>query len=170
MTTQNLAPMWDHIRVLAGIAVRLVEALPADQLDSRPIRGMRTPKEVVMHVFSVMRATAEGVPAGRIENPEHPPLDSVRTRDELVRYANDCFAAADRAVKGVTDAQLAAIVQTPWGISFPGFFAFTVIYDELVHHRGQLFCYVRQLGGDVPMMWDFEHNAEAYRPRATAKA
>ena len=75
-------------------------------------------------------------------------------------------AAGDASIKSVTDAQLQATVQTPWGgMTMPGWMCASVINDEYFHHRGQLYCYLRQLGVEPPMVWDFTHNAPEYAHR-----
>ena len=37
--------------------------------------------------------------------------------------------------------------------------------DEFLHHRGQLYTYVRACGAEPPFMWGFEDNAEGFQPR-----
>jgi uncharacterized damage-inducible protein DinB len=174
MTTQQLAMIWDHIRQMHGITMRLVDLLPADQLDSRPIPNMRSPKELLAHAYGVnLRSIPEGMLSGRIqEEDETAAASGIRTKEDLVRFCTDCWKAGDRAIAQVTDAQLAATVETPWGgRKLPGSVCVQIIRDELTHHRGQLYCYVRALGAkEVPMMWDFENNAPEYRPKQHAPA
>ena len=56
--------MWDHFRTVNGITLRAIEAIPKDKLDSRPCKDMRSPKELVGHMYALMRKIAEGVPKG----------------------------------------------------------------------------------------------------------
>lgn len=173
MTTQQLTMIWDHIRKMNGITMRLVSALPADRLDDRPIPNMRTPKELLVHLYGMnIRGVTEGILRGEIQEIDEAGVAwTIRTLDDLTAYCTDCWKAADRAIAQVTDAHLAAQVQTPWGMAMPGFVCVQVIRDELTHHRGQLFCYERALGvKEVPMMWDFEHNAPEYQPKQHATA
>src|SRR5678815_987215 len=51
MNRQQLAMIWDHLRQMHGITLRLIQNLPADQLDAHPIPKMRTPKELVLHLY-----------------------------------------------------------------------------------------------------------------------
>lgn len=172
MNKQTLSMIWDHLRQMNGIAVRLIENLPADKLDSHPIPKMRTPKELLVHLYGTcVRDIAEGIGTGEIrETDEKALVAAIKTKDELARFCADGWKAADRAIAGLTDAQLAAMVKTPWGMSMPGHVCVQVIRDEFTHHRGQLFTFVRALGQDVPMMWDFEHNAPEFQPKAHAGA
>lgn len=172
MTKQTLLMIWDHMRQMNGITMRLIDNLPADKLDSKPILNMRSPKELVVHLYlGSTRAVAEGVVAGEIKKAdEKTACDAIKTKADLVRFATDCWTAATRAIDLTTDSQLAAMVKTPWGGSRPGHVCIQVIRDEMTHHRGQLFTFVRALGQDVPMMWDFEHNAPEYQPKQHAGA
>ena len=174
MNRQTLLQMWDLARQRHGIALRLIAGLPADRLDSHPIPDMRTPKELVVHLYdAVIRGIAEGVLRGEIaddEKNEKSIASGLKSRDELLKFARDSWAAADKAVNSITDAQLAADVKTPWGMSMPGGMLFGVTHDEFLHHRGQLYAYSRALGVAPPMIWDFANNEPAYQPKAQAHA
>lgn len=167
MTKTSLAPMWDMMRLRHGIGLRCIEALPADQLDSHPVRNMRTPKELVVHMYGFMRVAAESVVTGTLVWDEKNDLPKVKSKDDLIAYAQNCWKTADAAFTKITDAQLAAMVKAPWG-ERPGSAMISVIPDEYLHHRGQLFAYLRQLGVEPPTNWDFEHSAPELRPKQTA--
>jgi uncharacterized damage-inducible protein DinB len=172
MNKQSFTGLWDHLRQANGIALRCIAAIPADQLESHPVPKMRTPKELVVHLYGMaLRETIEGALRGEITDLDEAKLCAgIKTHDDLLKFARDNWNAADRAASQIGDAQLAATVKTPWGVGFPGFVAIVVAQDEFFHHRGQLYTYLRAMGQDVPMMWDFEHNEAAYQPRAAATA
>ena len=168
MNRQTLDMIWDHLRQMNGITLRLIDAVPAEQLDAHPIPNMRTPKELIVHLYGMsIRAMAEGIASGEIHDAGDEKLAAgIRTKDDLLRFCDESWKAADKALKGVTDAQLNSRVRHPWGGDpMPAAVIVNAIRDELTHHRGQLFAYVRALGGEVPMMWDFEHNAPEYQPK-----
>ena len=171
MNKKTLNAMWDHVRQLNGITMRCVEALPGDTLDSNPIPKMRTPKELVAHMYLVLKNSAEGVVSGTIaETDDISALPRITNKQELLAYCRQCWAAADRAVQATTDAQLVSMVETPWDMTFPGFVSFSVIQDEFLHHRGQLYTYLRAMGREVPNMWDFAGNAPEFQPRQEQQA
>lgn len=169
---QQFSKVWDHFRQAHGIALRTMDLLPPDKLDSRPIQNMRTPKELIAHLYgTIVRAIPEGIAKGEIGPEDDKDIVArIRTKEDLIRFAQESWAAGDRAAATITDANLAAMVKTPWGTDMPGFACVDVIRDEYFHHRGQLYAYARQLGGAPPMMWDFENNATEYRPRASQTA
>ncbi len=172
MNKQKLAMMWDHLRQVHGIGIRVLEAIPADKIDAHPIPNMRTPKELIVHMYAmVFRETAEGVLRGKITQIDEVPIQNgIKTHAELVQFAKDQWNAANRAISQITDTHLTNTVTTPWDFEAPGFVMMGIIQDEYLHHRGQLYAFVRAFGKDVPMMWDFEHNAPEYQPKQAAQA
>lgn len=172
MNKQQLAMMWDHMRQVHGMGIRVIEAIPADKIDANPIPNMRTPKQLVVHMYAmVFREITEGVLRGKItEIDEKPLVAGIKTHAELVQFAKDQWNAANRAISQLTDANLTNTVTTPWNFEAPGFVMLGIIQDEYLHHRGQLYAFVRAFGKDVPMMWDFEHNAPEFQPKQAAQA
>ena len=172
MNKTALNAYWDHFRTINGITMRAIQAVPKDKLDSRPCKEMRTPKELIGHMYNAMRSIAEGTVKGEIDLTEEADAAAtakLKTHDDVVRFANESWKASDKAIQSLSDAQIAAMVKTPWGVSFPGFVCVNIIYDEHLHHRGQLYAYLRQLGVAPPMMWDFENNAAEFQPKQTQK-
>ena len=172
MNKELIGGQWDHFRTINGITMRAIEAIPEDKVDFRPVKDMRTPKELVAHIYSAMRCISDGTAKGEIkwsEEADKTEAAKLKTKDDLVRYASDAWKAADKSVRSLSDAQIAAMVKTPWGQSFPGFVCVTIMYDEHLHHRGQLYAYLRQMGIEPPFMWDFENNAPEFQPKAAQK-
>jgi len=163
MKKTSLDKVWDMVRLRHGIGLRCIQALPADQLDAHPIRDMRTPKELVVHMYGFLRVAAESVLSGTLVWDEKAELAKVKTRDDLIAFANNCWKTANAAYAKLTDAQIAAMVKAPWG-EMPGHAMISTITDEFLHHRGQLYAYLRQLGVKPPESWDFEHSAPELQP------
>lgn len=159
---------WDQQRLRHGITLRLLEQLPEDKLASHPIANMRTPVELVVHFYGFMRLAAESVLAGSLGTfDDAGTVASIKTKKQLLDFVKQQWAAADRAATSVTEKQLDAIVTTPWG-EFPGRAMIGILYTEYLHHRGQLYAYLRVLGQEPVMMWDFEHNAAEFQPKQPA--
>jgi len=175
MNKQVLLQMWDHFRQANGVGMRVIEMLPEDKLDATVIPGMRTPKQLVVHLYGqVVREIAEGALQGRIsdatEQNEKQIAAGLKTKADLLRWCRECWDAADRATHAMTDDKLMAMTTTPWNMSFPAFVAYTIMSDEYFHHRGQIYAYLRALGLTPPHMWSFGENAEPFRPMAKTTA
>lgn len=166
-----LDQMWDQFRQKYGVYLRLLETIPADRYTSHPVPGMRTPAELAVHVSgTVVRDIAEGVAKGEITADESSEAKTAAGLDKagLLAYARRCFEQADAAVKRIGDAELAAMVPTPWKSTWPGYVAFFVLMDEFMHHRGQLYAFARCCGAEPPFMWGYADNAPEFRPAAVA--
>ena len=171
MNQTTLEQMWDTFRQKYGVYLRLLEAIPADGYASHPISGMRTPADLAVHISSVVRDFAQGVANGRItaEESDEKVATKLGGKPAIVAFAVQCFEQASEAVARIGDAELSAIVTTPWG-NWPGWLAIQILSDEFLHHRGQLTAYARACGVEPPFIWDFEGNAAEYRPKAEPAA
>jgi uncharacterized damage-inducible protein DinB len=172
MNKATLDQMWDQFRQKYGVYLRVLEAIPADRYATHPVPGMRTPAELAVHVSgTVVRDMAEGVAKGRItaeESSEDKVAAELGDKAALVAFARECFERADAAVKRIGDAELAAMVPTPWNASWPGYVCFFIQGDEFVHHRGQLYAFARACGAEPPFLWSYAENAPEYRPGVVA--
>lgn len=161
--------MWDQMRMRHGITLRVLDQIPADKLNTHPIPGMRTPIELVVHMYTYVREFTEGVIKGKLpELDEKTAATTIKTKEQLLSFVNAAWNVADRNANAATEKQLDATVKSAWG-SFPGYMVFGMLYDEYLHHRGQLYAFVRMFGIEPVMLWDYEHNASEFRPREHAK-
>lgn len=159
--------LWDRLRLLNGIALRCIEALPADSLDQHPIPNMRTPKELMVHLYgSILESMAVGIVKGEIDSyDEAAPCASIQTREQLLAWCHERWTAGDRAMRTITDERASGSVKTPWGFDAPGYAMLFGLYDEFLHHRGQMYAFLRALGAEPPMNWDYENNAPEFQPK-----
>lgn len=168
MNKQTLDRRWDLFRQQYGIYMRLIGSLPERSLQDHVVPGMRTPAQLIAHTSgSIVREFARGVADGEIRHGE----DESAAAAELTSppagaaYAKKCWDDANRAMAGVGDAELAATVKTPWNMSFPGTAVVNMMSDEFLHHRGQLYVYVRAAGGEPPFLWSFDKNTAEFAPK-----
>lgn len=167
MNKESLDQLWDQFRQRYGIYLRLLEAFPEDRIHSRPVEGMRSPAQIAVHTSgSIVRDIAQGILKGSItanEASEDAVADGLRTKEELLAFARDCWEEANEAVSGMGDAELEAMVPTPWNMTFPGWVGFNIMGDEFLHHRGQLSVFARACGAEPPFIWGFDQNAPEFR-------
>ena len=168
MNKQGMDQMWDQFRQKYGIYLRLIEAFPEDQYHTHPVPGLRTFAEQVAHTSgTLVRDIARGIAKGAItavEGDEPKSAATLTTRAAMVAYAKQCWDQANAAVATIGDAELAAMVPTPWHMTFPGSVGFNIMSDEFLHHRGQLAVYARLCGAEPPFIWGFGDNAPEFRP------
>ena len=92
MNKAMVGGQWDHLRTINGITMRAIQAIPKDKIDSRPVKDMRTPKELVAHIYSSMKSVADGTARGEIkwsEEADKAEARKINTHDDLVHIASN---------------------------------------------------------------------------------
>ena len=166
MNKQELLARRDYFNLVHGVTVRAIEAFGDDELDFRPKAGMRTPRELVFHVYTQEKTVAEAVRQREFtfemanrSNPEDQSaaatLSALLTVIDLRKYANTCHDAAERNFRAMSDEEVARLIASPFG-TYPAWQYLLFAYDEHWHHRGQLYTYLRLLGKQPPMLYDYQ--------------
>ena len=171
MDKATLSQTWDDVRQRYGVYLRVLDLIPEERLHERLVPGMRTPAELAVHVSgTIIRAIALGMTSGEVvadEDGENRLAAELESKEDLLAYAQECWEEADAAIAGLGDAELEAMVKTPWGFSFPGAMGAQLLREELLHHRGQLYVYARLCSMAPPYNWSFDENAPEFRPAAS---
>ena len=158
--------IWDQVRQKYGVYLRLIEILPEAQLQTNPIPGMRSPAELVAHLSSgVVRAIMQGIAVGTVRSEDEAAIAlGFEDKKDVLQLARDCWKEADTIAHQVTEEQLNSLVNA-WGSPMPASYLVSILADELVHHRGQLYVYARLLGAEPPAVWSHTDNAMEFAPR-----
>lgn len=83
----------------------------------------------------------------------------IRTVKDMQQYAQLCHDTASEALAGITEAELARTVRSAFG-EFTGAQFLTFLYDEHWHHRGQFYTYLRLMGKEPPMLYDYGNSTK----------
>jgi uncharacterized damage-inducible protein DinB len=138
--------------------VSLAEAMPADKYEFAPtqgeFKGVRTFALQVRHIATVNLEIATGilgekmpVDAGPAENGP----DSIKSKDDLVKYLKDSFAKCHKAAGTLTNANFTELLTDPFGGSRKvarGYVVNIPIWHSFDHY-GQMVVYAR-MNGIVP--------------------
>jgi uncharacterized damage-inducible protein DinB len=165
MTREQLLARGDYLNMVHGITLRAIAVLADHDLDFRPMARMRTPRELIFHIYAQEQLIAEAVRDGRFtmegangSNPEDASnasaLAGLATVKDAVEYANRCHQAAEEIYRALSEADVARPVESPMG-TYPAWQFFQFAYDEHWHHRGQLYVYLRLLGKEPPNLYDY---------------
>ena len=165
MDKKTLLAVRDYFNAVHKITVRAIGTLEDGDLDFRPKPGMRSPRELVFHMYAqeriLARAAKQGsftMEAAALSSPENeavwPELGAIHTVRELAAFAEDRHQEAESIVNGMTEEEVARTVESPFG-AFPAWRYFAFASDEHWHHRGQLYTYLRLLGKEPPMLYDY---------------
>jgi uncharacterized damage-inducible protein DinB len=165
MTKAELTAKLEYLTMVHGVTLKAIAALDDKDLDFRPQPTMRSPRELIFHIYAQEKLLAEAARQGRF-TPEaasgSSPEDQTAAADlkvltsvkDLQRYATSCHQAAEQILSAMSDEDLARTVESPFG-AYPAWRYFDFGYDEHWHHRGQLYTYLRLLGKEPPMLYDY---------------
>jgi uncharacterized damage-inducible protein DinB len=162
---QTFLARLEYFDMVHRVTLRAIGTLTNEELDFRPTPKMRTPRELIFHIYAQEKALAEAALQGRFEmeaanraNPEGEAgaegLKALATVGEAQKYAEACHKAAGDIFKAMSNEDLARPVESPFG-TFPAWSYFGFAYDEHWHHRGQLYTYLRLFGKEPPMLYDY---------------
>ena len=169
MDKKGLGTLWDQVRQRYGVYLRLLETIPDDKFQAHPVKGMRSPAELVAHVSGgIIRDIPQGVAKGEIKSNtsgEANTAHAFTSSADAIAFGRRCWKEADTAVANIGDAQLNGMVKAWGGSTLPGSACMHIMSDELVHHRGQLYVFARALGGTPPNVWGFADNAPEFAPK-----
>ena len=165
MNKQQLLAQWEYFNLVHGVTLRAIGAFSDEELEFRPRPGMRTPRELIFHIYSQEKLLAEAAQQGRFtleaaerSNPESHTgalgLKALATVSAARAYAEACHCAAGDIFRAMAEEDLARPVESPFG-TYPAWRYFAFTYDEHWHHRGQLYTYLRLLGKEPPMLYDY---------------
>ncbi len=165
MSKTELLAKLEYFNLVHGVTLRAIAMLGDADLEFRPQPTMRTPKELIFHIYTQEKANAEAAQQGRFtmeaanrSNPEDKAvaeeLKALTTVSDVKAYAETCHQAAENILKAMSEEELARSVESPFG-TYPAWRYFDFGYDEHWHHRGQLYIYLRLLGKEPPMLYDY---------------
>ena len=166
MNKQALLGQREYFKMVHGVTLKTIASFADEELDFRPQPGMRSPRELIYHIYAMERGFAQFVPGGKLtiesEDTDIPEkeaakvqLAELKTTGDLLAFATESHQIADNVIAQMTDEDLAKIVEAPYG-SFPAWQFFAFAYDEHWHHRGQLYTYLRLLGKEPPMLYSYD--------------
>ena len=168
MNKQALLGQYEYFKMVHGVTLRLIGVFEDKDLDYRPRPEMRSVRELVTHIYGMMRTFSEGIRQGKltadIENYSIPEtaegktaVASLKTVADLQDFARQSFQTISETLAAMNDEQLAKPLESPFG-TFQVWQYFAFGYDEHWHHRGQLYTYARLLGKEPPMLYDYENS------------
>ena len=168
MNKQALLGQRGYFKMVHGVTLRLIGAFSDKDLDYRPQPGMRSVRDLILHIYGMQKSFGEGIKQGKlsadVENRNIPESEEgktvaakLKTIADCQKYANECHQWGDTVLADLTDEDLTRQLESPFG-TFPVWQYFAFAYDEHWHHRGQLYTYARLLGKEPPMLYDYQNS------------
>jgi hypothetical protein len=145
-----------HDRELSSLErdlVPLAEAMPADKFEFAPtngsFEGVRTFRLQMSHIATVIYEVSSGIlgekapiDAGKNENGP----DSLKTKEEVVRYLKDAFVYSHKAMNSLTGENVMGLVDSPFGGKDTRASLANIAIWHSYDHYGQSVVYARLCG------------------------
>jgi uncharacterized damage-inducible protein DinB len=132
--------------------VKVLSALPEDQLDFKLGEKGRTARELAWHLVASEAWFANGIVSGEFSNEEIAMPPNATTADIVAFYQKEVPAAFER-IKTLSGEQLAKEVNMFGAMNMPNVIYMTFWNNHSVHHRGQLSTYLRAMNAHVPSIY-----------------
>ncbi len=131
--------------------LRVIEAVPNDQLGYQPDSKSKTGLGLVRHIVLEDEWLLNCIANGEFTPPpaDHDGCGIMNTSDAIARYKEKVPTALDR-VRAMSGEQLSSVIDLFGMIKAPGINFLSMTVKHSVHHRGQLSTYLRPMGGHVP--------------------
>lgn len=141
---------FDSVR---GRTRRVAERVPADRLEWSPGPGRFTPGDLIRHIAATERwMWAENALLKPSRYPGHGP-GLANGKDAVLAYLDRMHAETVEIISGLTKEQLSEKCMTVGGLEITVWKWLRAMIEHEVHHRGQLYGLLAQMGVETPPLY-----------------
>ena len=113
MNKEALLRQRDYFKMVHGVTLRLIGSFSDQDLDYRPQPGMRSVRDLILHVYEMQKALGEGIKQGKltaeIENKAIPETEegkavaaTLKTITDCQKFARECYQAGNETLTALT--------------------------------------------------------------------
>jgi uncharacterized damage-inducible protein DinB len=147
MKKAGIIKYWQNVRALT---LDLLGCFTEEQMSFRPVKGIRSVAEQFDHILAVELYCRKGLEKdvwGPVPTPGLGISDKKELQSRMIRE----HELTTLAMRVLPEYKFARFFQTPFG-KLTGEAAIYLAIDEEIHHRGNLYTYLRLLGRKPPRM------------------
>ena len=152
MKKAELQEQWNYLKLILGNVRQQVALIPESKLGFKPTPDVRSLSELAVHMHMFLTDSTSSVLSGAHVQGAEPAF--VKKAD-LLTWIDQQVDTAYTNFGKITDAQIAAKI-VAWGETFACDKMLSFVFDEVVHHRGQLTVYLRLIGIPPIFIYKFE--------------
>jgi uncharacterized damage-inducible protein DinB len=141
----------EHWQGHRALTRRVIAAFPDDKLFTHSIGGMRTFSSLAMEFLGMAVPTLHGVVTGEWKSYESP---KAKTKDEILLQWDAATAEINRLWPTIPVGRFQEVDTAfgQWKMPIHALLAYVV--DNEIHHRGQGYVYLRDLGIEPPPFYE----------------
>jgi uncharacterized damage-inducible protein DinB len=152
-TTLLISPeqFLEHWQGHRALTRRVIAAFPDDKLFTHSIGGMRTFSSLAMEFLGMAVPTLHGVVTGEWKSFESP---TATTKEELLNRWDEATAEINKLWPTIPAGRFQEVDTAfgQWKMPIHALLAYVV--DNEIHHRGQGYVYLRDLGIEPPPFYE----------------
>ncbi len=146
----------DFLRWFEGVRRRtraVAACIPEDRLEWSPGPGRFSAGDLVRHIAATERwMWGENARRRPSRYPGHDET-LARGKDEVLAYLDRMHAETVEILRGLAPSGLEALCETPGGAELPVGKWLRLMIEHEIHHRGQLYALLAELGVDAPPLY-----------------
>lgn len=143
------AAFFEHFDEVHRITCQVVRQIPDQQLDFKPVEPMWNARDLVFHMFSQQKVMLGGCRTGKIEVQDFVEVKKdkadLKSARDLAQYGEQVHREMDEWVRSCSQEEYQRPIEAFFGHLTP-FQALAAAEEHLIHHRGQLYVYLRLMG------------------------
>ena len=146
-----------------GRTRRLFPFIPTEQIEWRPMAGMFSFGDLIRHLACIERMMYAETVQGRPSRYQGCGTDLAEGYQASIDYYDRLNAESVAIFSQLTAADLVKKCQTPAGIEITTWKWLRAMAEHEIHHRGQMYTYLRMLGIDSPPIYGLTSEEVAAR-------
>lgn len=146
----STAALLDHWQGHRRLTRRVIEAFPEDQLFTFSLAGMRPFGEMAKELLAMAAPMVRGIATG--EWTYSPP--EITSRTELLRLWDESTREMNDLWPQIPASRFAETLTAFGQYTGSGHWLVLYVIDNEIHHRGQGYVYLRELGVAPPPFWE----------------
>jgi uncharacterized damage-inducible protein DinB len=150
ITSQNLLKHWQGHRALTR---RVIEAFPDEAFFNFSIAGMRTPAQLATELLSIAAPALQTI-VNRDAKPYTEPVEPLTTKDQFLALWDESTISLDQNWAKLSIEDFGETFNLFGQYQFPIIENVLYFIDNEVHHRGQMYVYLRALDITPPLFWE----------------
>lgn len=133
--------------------VAVLEALPETELDYRPHPKSRSARELVGHLIAEVQGLAELAESGEIHYRDMVPFETLDEGIATLRTSSAQLAERVQTLEDGVWEEGTGKLHLGNTLEMPTYKIMWWLFNDMIHHRGQLSTYIRPMGGKVPPIY-----------------
>lgn len=143
--------LWNHWEGHRRLTLRALEAFPEDQLGAHPVANMRSFAELMAELIDVEESVMKGLNTGAWK--WEPTPHEFRTKADIANAFAAIRPTTEAIFSSMSPEKFASIETDAWGVTSSNLERLWYVIDNEIHHRGQVYVYLRMLGIEPPAFY-----------------